>query len=100
MRFSVNGVPVTLESEASASGGQGDVSTIFIPKDDDIYPTLTLQSLSTQVRAFSRSASPVSLVLHLHSSSHNLPFSLQPSHLSRSLSFFLPLTGARPLLCA
>ncbi|GAB5031756.1 Hypothetical protein NocV09_00700240 [Nannochloropsis oceanica] len=46
-KFSVNGMPVLLDATDGHPGG--DVTPLFIPKDDDIYPTLTLHSPSTQV---------------------------------------------------
>lgn len=47
LKFSVNGMPVLLDATDGHPGG--DVTPLFIPKDDDIYPTLTLHSPSTQV---------------------------------------------------
>jgi len=45
VRFSVNGVPVTVMGVEYSE----DPQSFYIPKDEDIYPTLTLHSPNTQV---------------------------------------------------
>lgn len=56
----------------------GDVTPLFIPKDDDIYPTLTLHSPSTQVRSHVGQA-----VCTTGMASLSLLFPLPPNHHQR-----------------
>jgi hypothetical protein len=57
VRFSVNGMIVHVGGGTTAEGEVqpgGDVTVLNIPRDDEIYPTLTLHSPNTQVRGWVR----------------------------------------------